>query len=129
MVIHENARLTLRCREELVQCVARSMTLKRAAASFKVTPKTVTKWVRRYRLEGPSGLCDRSSRPRRSPRQTSAERIAQVILSGSFGSTEKWWGPRAQGCLRGATGRLINSTSSLRNSTGMLDGREAFSLK
>jgi transposase len=79
MVIHKNARLTLRSREELVQCVARSMTLKRAAASFKVTPKTVTKWVRRYRLEGPSGLCDRSSRPRRSPRQTSAERIAQVI--------------------------------------------------
>jgi transposase len=79
MVIHKNARLTLRSREDLVQCVARGITWKLAAASCKVTPKTAAKWVWRYRLEGPSGRWDRSSRPRRSPRQTSTERIAQVI--------------------------------------------------
>jgi transposase InsO family protein len=71
MDIHKNARLTLLSREDLVQCVASGMCLKLAANSFRVTPKTAAKWVRRYRAEGASGLRDRSSRPRHSPRATS----------------------------------------------------------
>jgi leucine-zipper of insertion element IS481 len=69
MDIHKNARLTLRRRQDLVQHVAGGVTLKLAAANFSVTTKTVVKWVHRFRCEGPPGLFDRSSRPRRSPRR------------------------------------------------------------
>src|ERR1043166_8350040 len=67
MDIHQNARLTLRSREDLVQRVSRGMTLKRAATRFNVTAKTAAKWVLRYRSCGLAGLRDRSSRPRHSP--------------------------------------------------------------
>src|SRR6202011_3794054 len=79
MDIHKNARLTLRSREALVQEMMRGMTLKRAAARFNVTAKTVAKWVSRYRVEGPAGLLDRSSRPRHSPRRTPSS-LATAVL-------------------------------------------------
>jgi transposase len=47
MDIHKNARLTLRSREALVEIVERGLGCSRAAASFRVTPKTAAKWVRR----------------------------------------------------------------------------------
>src|ERR1700679_272316 len=79
MDIHKNARLTLRRREELVQQFTADQTLKRVAARFNVTAKTAAKWVHRYRALGAPGLLDRSSRPLRSPRRTSAQLAAQVI--------------------------------------------------
>jgi transposase InsO family protein len=79
MDIHKNARLTLRRREDLVEYVSRGVTLKLAAANFSVTPKTAAKWVHRFRREGPPGLWDRSSRPRRSPRRTSSTLTEEVI--------------------------------------------------
>jgi hypothetical protein len=48
MDIHKNARLTLRSREALVESVNRGLCFSRAAASFRVTPKTAAKWVRRF---------------------------------------------------------------------------------
>ena len=41
-----------------------------AADLFNTTPKTVAKWVKRFRAEGVEGLLDRSSRPHSSPSQT-----------------------------------------------------------
>jgi transposase InsO family protein len=41
-----------------------------AAHQFNTTPKTVAKWVARFRAEGAAGLRDRSSRPHSSPGQT-----------------------------------------------------------
>jgi transposase InsO family protein len=79
MDIHQNARLTPRSREELVETVNHGLGFSRAAASFHVTPKTAAKWVRRFQREGAAGLRDRSSRPHRSPRATSSSRVAQVI--------------------------------------------------
>jgi len=55
------------------------VTLKLAAVSFNVTPKTVAKWVRRYRGFGLAGLRDRSSRPRHSPRRTCSRLVDEVI--------------------------------------------------
>jgi len=40
MDIHKNARLTLRSPEALVETVIRGLGFSRAAASFRVTPKT-----------------------------------------------------------------------------------------
>ena len=41
-----------------------------AARQFNTTPKTVAKWVERFRAEGVDGLHDRSSRPLSLPSQT-----------------------------------------------------------
>jgi transposase InsO family protein len=42
----------------------------RPHAGFNTTPKTVAKWVNRFKAEGVDGLRDRSSRPLSSPVQT-----------------------------------------------------------
>jgi transposase InsO family protein len=82
MDIHQNARLTPRGRAELVRRVlVEGLAPKVVAAAFGVTVKTVKKWVERFQLEGPDGLVDRSSRPRRLRQPTpdaTVERIAAL---------------------------------------------------
>ena len=68
MDIHKNARLSFRSREDLARFVVQGGTRKAAAAAFRVSAKTVAKWVARYLAGGTDGLLDRSSRPHRSPR-------------------------------------------------------------
>jgi transposase InsO family protein len=68
---HKNARLTPKGREAMVRAVVdEGLTRAAAARRFNTTPKTVGKWVERYRKEGVKGLRDRSSRPHCSPSQT-----------------------------------------------------------
>ena len=53
MDYHQNARLTIRSREQLARKVLHEgCTLKLAAASFNVSAKTAAKWVRRFRELG-----------------------------------------------------------------------------
>jgi transposase InsO family protein len=71
MDMHKNARLTPKGREEMVRAVVDSGLTKAAPARrFNTTPKTVAKWINRFRAEGVDGLHDRSSRPLSSPIQT-----------------------------------------------------------
>jgi transposase InsO family protein len=71
MDTHKNALLTPKGREMMVRAVVDCGLSKAAAArQFNLTPKTVAKWVRRFRAEGVDGLHDRSSRPLSSPSQT-----------------------------------------------------------
>ena len=80
MDIHKNARLSFRSREELARFVVEQRgTRKAAAAAFRVSAKTVAKWEARFRQTGIDGLLDRSSRPHRSPRQTSSSFIEKVL--------------------------------------------------
>ena len=80
MDLHQNARLTFRSREALAhKILIERLTLNAAAAAFNVSRKTAAKWLRRYRASGLAGLRDRSSRPRLSPRRTSAELVTQVL--------------------------------------------------
>jgi transposase InsO family protein len=65
MKLHGNAALSLKGRERMVRSVVehdRSIT--EAALAAGVSDRTCSKWVARYRAEGPSGLLDRSSAPR-----------------------------------------------------------------
>jgi transposase InsO family protein len=71
MDTHKNARLTPKGREEMVGAVVDGgLSKAEAARGYNTTPKTVAKWVERFRREGADGLRDRSSRPLSSPSQT-----------------------------------------------------------
>ena len=64
------------------------------------------KWVRRFRSEGRAGLQDRSSRPARSPRRTSAQLVAQVERL----RRERWTGVRiaqTTGLSRATVSRIL----------------------
>jgi transposase InsO family protein len=72
MNTHNNARLTPKGRGDMVRAVVDHGLSKVAAAlQFNTTPKTVAKWVARFKAEGVVGLRDRSSKPLSSPSQTS----------------------------------------------------------
>ena len=60
-----------------------------AARAQGISRATGYKWVRRFRAEGRAGLVDRSSRPRRSPRSTSALEVERIVNA----RTELRWGP------------------------------------
>lgn len=71
MNTHKNAPLTPKGREAMVRSVVEGGLSKADAAyQFNTTPKTVAKWVKRFRAEGVEGLRDRSSRPHSLPSQT-----------------------------------------------------------
>ena len=77
--MHANARTTPRSRADMVRLVTeQGQTLKAAAAAFSVCPKTVRKWLVRYRSEGAAGLRGRLSRPRHSPSRTTVAARQEV---------------------------------------------------
>jgi transposase InsO family protein len=81
MNLHKNARLTPLGRERIVRLAASGQAPTAIASQVGVCPRTVRKWLRRYREEGPGGLLDRSSRPHRLYRPLPAaivERVAQL---------------------------------------------------
>jgi transposase len=103
MYLHANAKLGLAGRRALVAAVEEGLSLRQAAAAFNVSPATAHRWWHRWLDSGEEGrrslscLADRSSRPRRSPRQLRpelAERICACRL-------KTGWGPRL---VAGATG-------------------------
>lgn len=75
---HENARLGLQGRVRLVALVDQGLSGPQVAAQCGVSTRTVWKWVRRFRDEGPAGLRDRSSRPHHSPRRLPRARRRQI---------------------------------------------------
>lgn len=68
MKLHAGARTCPHCR---LLIVSRILEDKQAAVSreFRVSTRTVRKWLRRYRSEGPAGLEDKSSAPTVVPRR------------------------------------------------------------
>jgi len=78
MNIHKNARLTPLGRERIVLQVLGGKTPEAAGRAAGVCPRTVRKWVARYRSEGLAGLADRSSRPHRLYRPTPAAIVEKV---------------------------------------------------
>jgi transposase len=79
-VSHANAALTPRARLRLaVLVVEKGWPCSAAARMFMVAPATARKWADRYRLEGPAGMADRSSRPHRSPARTPPQVVRQIV--------------------------------------------------
>ena len=75
---HKNAPLTPKGREAMVRFVEAGLSKTAAACQFNTTPKTVAKWVERFRAGGVVGLRDRSSRPLSLPSQTAPATCAVV---------------------------------------------------
>jgi transposase InsO family protein len=103
MYLHAKAKLGLAGRVSLVRAIEEGASLKAAAAAFGVSPATAHRWWHRW-LDASeearrtlSCLLDRSSRPRRSPRQLAPE-LAEVICACR---RRTGWGPRL---VAGATG-------------------------
>jgi transposase InsO family protein len=79
---HGSSRLTPHGRRLLVErVVLQGWRPALVAEASGVSRATVYKWLRRFKDEGPEGLVDRSSRPRKSPRQVpEAEELRIVKL-------------------------------------------------
>ncbi|MGN6377760.1 MAG: IS481 family transposase [Gaiellales bacterium] len=115
---HRNAKLGLAGRFALVSAVEEGMTLRAAAATFSVSPATAHRWWHRWLAAGEearaslSCLFDRSSRPRRSPRQLAPE-LAERICGCR---RETGWGPRL---IAGATGFGHSTVSKVLRRAGI----------
>jgi transposase len=95
MRLHRNAKLGLAGRFALVEAIEGGMSLKAAAAAFSVSPATAHRWWHRWREAGEARvglacLVDRSSRPRRSPRQLAPELEERICAC----RQATGWGPR-----------------------------------
>src|SRR5947209_5097833 len=113
MSLHRNAKLGLAGRLALVRAVEDGLSLKAAAAAFNVSPATAHRWWHRW-LEASEEarrtlacLFDRSSRPRRSPRQL-APQLEEAICSCR---RKTGWGPRlvaaATGCAHSTAWKVL----------------------
>jgi transposase InsO family protein len=77
---HRSARLSVFSRQLLVdRVIVLGKPVAMVATELGISRATGYKWVRRYRAEGPAGLDDRSSRPRRSPRALAQEQVAAIL--------------------------------------------------
>lgn len=80
MKLHGNAALSWHGRHRLVlRVVSEGWAVQAAAEAAGVSVRCARKWVGRYRLEGESGLYDRSSAPKRVANRTAPERVAVVL--------------------------------------------------
>jgi transposase len=103
MSFHRNAKLGLSGRFALVQAIAAGMSLKAAAAAINVSPATAHRWWHRWldasadERETRACLFDRSSRPRRSPRELAAELQQRICEC----RERTGWGPRLVAAVTG----------------------------
>jgi transposase InsO family protein len=79
MRLHANARLSLKGRELLIDRVeGAGWSLTQAAEAAGVSDRTARKWLGRYRVQGPTGLLDRSSAPNRVANRTDERRVQTI---------------------------------------------------
>jgi transposase InsO family protein len=78
MKLHANARTCPKSRRLLVDRVGSGWSVMEAAAAAGITERTACRWLRRWREEGPVGLVDRSSAPKRIPHKTPPDRVSAI---------------------------------------------------
>lgn len=77
---HRRARLTQFGRLLLVtRVLEEGWSVTAAAESMGVSRATAHKWIRRFREEGPAGLADRSSAPRRCPHALPEREVRRIV--------------------------------------------------
>lgn len=78
-MVHRNARLAPAGRLILVQRVLSGRPVAHVAKELGVSRQCAHRWVSRFRQHGPTGLLDRSSRPRSRPAATSPAVTARLL--------------------------------------------------
>ena len=79
MRCHANARLSPNGRRLLVDRIeGEGWTVQAAAEAAGISERTARKWLARWRAEGPAGLVDRSSAPKRVANKTDAQTVAAI---------------------------------------------------
>lgn len=77
---HGNARLNVRGRLLLIdRVIGQGRPVSHVASELGISRQCAHRWVSRFKREGPAGLQDRSSRPRRSPTRTPTDLEQQVL--------------------------------------------------
>lgn len=110
-------RLSVFSRQLLVQRVAAGWPAAHVAEQLGISRATAYKWVRRYRAEGESGLVDRSSRPRRSPRRLSEVAEAEILAARA-----QWrYGPDRLGPLLGRPPSTVHRVLARRGFSRLRD--------
>lgn len=80
-MVHANAALTPRARLRLARLIVEDgWRPAEAAKMFMVSTVTARKWANRFRMEGPGGMVDRSSRPHSCPHRT-PEQVKRRIVA------------------------------------------------
>lgn len=119
---------TVSLREEFVRLASQPGSNRRQLCRrFKVSPKTAYKWLRRYASEGSSGLQDRSRRPRRSPRRSSAE-VERAVIGWRAQSRNCWGGRKIARLLQNYGMEQVPAPSTISNILrrhGLIDPQEA----
>lgn len=72
---HQNARLTVHSREQIVARIVVGQTAAEVAAAFAVSVRTVRKWLARFHAGGGAALCNHASALARV-----AGRMAQCLI-------------------------------------------------
>ena len=78
MKLHANARTCPKSRQLLVDRVGAGWSVMEAAAAAGNTDRSARRWLARWRDQGPAGLLDRSSVPRRIPHKTPPDRVSAI---------------------------------------------------
>jgi transposase InsO family protein len=78
MNVHKNAAMTPKGRARLVQQID-LVGLIPAASAAGISARTARKWRARHAVLGAAGLCDRSSRPQRSPRRSDTRKLERAL--------------------------------------------------
>jgi transposase InsO family protein len=78
MRLHANARSCPKSRQLLVDRIESGWSVMKAAGAAGITDRTARRWLRRWREEGPAGLLDRSSAPKRIPHKTPPDRASAI---------------------------------------------------
>ena len=92
---HRNARLNVRGRLLIVSRVLDGgRPVAHVAKELGISRQCAHRWINRFKAEGPAGLQDRSSRPRRSPNRTSPQAEAVVLaMRVKHRRGQDWIGP------------------------------------
>ena len=111
---HQNARLTVHSREQIVARIVAGQTAAEVAAAFAVSVRTVRKWLARFRAGGGAALSNHASAPARIARRLTTSTVALIlylrrslrltaILLGFFAVNSLLWGFVAPMHMRGDT--------------------------
>jgi transposase InsO family protein len=76
---HQNARLTVHSREQIVARVVAGQSAAEVAAAFAVSLRTVRKWLARFRAGGGAALSNRASAPARVAGRLEAAKLALIL--------------------------------------------------